>query len=126
MKAYKILQSMLVSAALAAPFSAAAESYEFGEGISGVDAALYSQMGVVDSGARYEYLNGRAQEGSSLVQTASRENATKGKQAGKKKQVAKKKMSVAERRMAELGRKSRLEEEHRKATGEKFDWEKEI
>ena len=92
MKAYKILQSVLVSAALAAPFSAAAESYEFGEGISGADVALYSQMGVVDSGARYEYLNGRAQEGSGLVQTASWENAVKGKQAGKKKQVAKKKM----------------------------------
>ena len=116
MKAYKILQSVLVSAALAAPFSAAAESYEFGEGISGADVALYSQMGVVDSGARYEYLNGRAQEGSGLVQTASWENAVKGKQAGKKKQVAKKKWTTeSEGQIA--ARNIRKREEERRRTG---------
>ena len=116
MKAYKILQSVLVSAALAAPFSAAAESYEFGEGISGADVALYSQMDVVDSGARYEYLNGRAQEGSGLVQTASWENAVKGKQAGKKKQVAKKKWTTeSEGQIA--ARNIRKREEERRRTG---------
>ena len=122
MKAYKILQSVLVSAALAAPFSAAAESYEFGAGISGADAALYSQMGVVDSGARYEYLNGRAQEGSGLVQTTSRKQngAAPKKQVTKKKQVAKKKESWG----AIAGREARLERERLERTGEEFDWRK--
>lgn len=123
MKAYKILQSVLVSAALATPFSAAAESYEFGAGISGADAALYSQMGVVDSGARYEYLNGRAQEGSGLVQTASRENATKNKQ-----QVAEKKQSeyrMSKKREAKIERyvhqTAKKREADRKAGRSVFD-----
>lgn len=122
MKAYKILRSVLVSAALAAPFFAAAESYKFGEGISGADAALYSQMGVV-GGARYEYLNGRAQEGSGLVQTASRKQnggAAPKKQVTKKKQVAKKKESWG----AIAGREARLERERLERTGEEFDWRK--
>ena len=124
MKTNKILQIAMMTTLFAAPMAASA--YELGEkGISAADAKLYSQIGY-DSTGRYEYLNGRAQE--SLVEVGRKGAAKNGvrqsgeqvaKQAKKKQKTAKKKVD-----WDELGRKSRLEEERRKATGEEFDWKK--